>query len=435
MRMLTTLPGSLTTVFGASLASPVFITVLVPLLISCFACLLIRKNADKLGLLDKPGARKIHTVPIPVGGGLGIWLGVCLPIACLSVVVLLLVRSTNGGEPNSSISTFIPQFVFDHLGGINLRLGRLWGLLALGSILTLLGTLDDRYNLSWKLRLGIEFIVAIIAVASGWRATFFVDVPFITYPVSVLWIVGLVNSFNMLDNMDGLSGGVAVICSVVLAAVALCFAPNPESGAPQYFLAFFLLLLAGSICGFLIHNRPPAKMFMGDGGAYFIGFLLATTTLSMTFVGPSAPKSAIFTPIVVLAVPIYDAVSVIIIRLHNRVSPFVGDKNHYSHRLVALGLTKVQAVATIYLTTTVCAIGAFFLYQVNFTCAVLILVQTFLILALVAILEFAGRKSVRAKADGSSELVGDKTDNSATFSDNQLDKRENARKINKTDKI
>ena len=363
---------------------------------------MIRKKAGKLGLLDQPGVRKIHTVPIPVGGGLGIWLGVCLTLAVLSAIVLVLVRA-NECAFSTAVLSHVPHFAQEHLEGIAFRLGRLWGRLALGSVLTILGTLDDRYNLSWKLRLGVEFIVAIIAVAYGWRATFFVDVPWITYPISVVWIVGLVNSFNMLDNMDGLSGGVAAICAIILATVALCFAPNAESGAPQYFLAFFLIILVGSIFGFLIHNRPPAKLFMGDGGAYFIGFLLAATTLSMTYVGNSTPKSAIFTPLVVLAVPIYDTVSVVIIRLRNRVSPFIGDNNHYSHRLVALGLTKVQAVATIYLTTTICAIGAFFLYQVSFISAVLILGQTILILTLVAILEFAGRKKALQKNKSTGE--------------------------------
>jgi UDP-GlcNAc:undecaprenyl-phosphate GlcNAc-1-phosphate transferase len=237
--------------------------------------------------------------------------------------------------------------------------------------------------------------VAVAAVAAGWEATFFLPIPWLTKILSVLWIVGLINSFNMLDNMDALSGGVATICSLFLAAVACAFAPNPLSGEPQYFLGAFLLVLAGAILGFLKLNRPPAKMFMGDGGAYFIGFLLATTTLSITFVGDNTPKTAIFVPLCILAVPIYDTISVVTIRLRNHVSPFVGDKNHYSHRLVALGLSKTQAVATIYLTTAICATGAFFLYQVNLGTAILVFVQTALILVLVAILEFAARKKIR----------------------------------------
>lgn len=385
--------------------------VIVPFVVSWATCLLVKRYGPTIGLIDKPGYRKIHSTPIPTGGGLGIWAGVTLPLLALSIVTLGLGGLDETGAVSTETSTVwgvplsaCPEILATHIGGIASRLPQLWTLLALGTILTVLGTLDDRFSLPWQLRLGVEFLVAIGAVTCGWRATFFLDMPILTSILSVFWIVGLVNSFNMLDNMDALSGGVATICSLFLAAVAFCFAPNPESGEPQLFLAAFLILTASAICGFLKLNKPPARMFMGDGGAYFIGFLLATTTLSITFVGESAPKSAIFVPLVILAVPLYDTISVVTIRLIHGASPFVGDKNHYSHRLVALGLTRTQAVATIYLTTAICATGAFFLYQVNFVTAIIVLVQTGLILSLVAILEFAARRTIRETEQQLSKL-------------------------------
>lgn len=365
-------------------------------IVSWAVCLFVKRYGALIGLIDKPGFRKIHTTPIPTGGGLGIWVGTIVPFALITVAAVCC-KTVDGQTTllGLELSRYLPHGAVQHIPGLVSRLGDLWTLLGLGTTLVVLGTIDDRKGLDWKLRLGIEFIVAIAAVACGWHATLFLNAPFVTWIVSVFWIVGLINSFNMLDNMDALSGGVATICSLFLAAVAFVFAPNPLSGEPQYFLGGFLLVLAGAILGFLKLNRPPAKMFMGDGGAYFIGFLLATTTLSITFVGDSTPKTAIFVPVCILAVPLYDTISVVTIRLRNGVSPFVGDNNHYSHRLVALGLSKPQAVATIYLTTTICAIGAFCLYQASFGVACLVFLQTLLVLTLVAILEFAARKKIR----------------------------------------
>ncbi len=375
---------------------------LLALLVSWSICLLIRRFAPSLGLIDKPGERKIHQNPVPTGGGVGVWLGVLTPFLALTAAALGLGNLTENGAVDPATSTLwgvplsrFPAFLSTHIGGVGLQLGRLWTLLGLGSLLVLLGTLDDRFNLDWKPRLAVEFLIASVAVACGWRATFFLDLPILTAIVSVFWIVGLINSFNMLDNMDALSGGVASICALFLAAIAFCFAPNPTSGEPQLFLGGFLTTLSGALIGFLLLNRPPAKLFMGDGGAYFVGFLLATTTLSLTFVGDDAPPCAILAPLCILAVPLYDFFSVVTIRLKNGVSPFVGDKNHYSHRLVALGLSKTQAVATIYLTTAVCACGAFYLYRADWPLALLATAQTFSILTLIAILEFAARKKIR----------------------------------------
>ncbi|MDO5582013.1 MAG: MraY family glycosyltransferase [Planctomycetia bacterium] len=371
-------------------------------IISALCSLVIRKTGSFFGLIDKPGYRKIHDKPMPTGGGLGIWFAVLLPFLLFTILVYSIQNSIQNYSFSSpapwifrflgALSFTLPENIGIHLGGFLYQSTRLWQLLGLGSVLVLLGTLDDRFGLSWKIRLFVQFLVAGLAVYFGWKATFFVDIPWLTSILSVLWIVALINSFNMLDNMDGLSAGVALICSIFFALVMFLFAKNPLSGEPQLFLGGFLLVLAGSLLGFLFHNFPSARIFMGDGGAYFIGFLLATTTLSATFVGKNTPPQAIFVPLCILAVPLYDLTSVVLIRLLNGKSPFVGDKNHYSHRLVALGLSRTGAVLTIYLTTTICSISALFLYQVNWFSACLIFVQIILIIALVAVLEYYGRR-------------------------------------------
>lgn len=354
------------------------------LTVSGLVCRLVRGNATFLGLIDRPGERKIHSVPIPTGGGIGIGLGVLVPFALLQGVLFLVLGSEN-------MIALVPELIRVHLEGLYLRSGGLWTLLGLGSVLLVLGILDDWFNLNWKLRLGVQTLVAMATVTCGWRFSLYMDMPVLTGVLSVLWIVGLINSFNMLDNMNGLSAGVAAISGLFLAG-AMFLAPNPDSMQPQWFVGGLLLVLVGALAGFLLHNNPfRATMFMGDGGAYFIGFLLATSTLSATFSAYESPQT-IFVPLVILAVPLYDTVTVLSIRIRNKKSLFVGDKNHFSHRLVDLGLSPTQAVLTIYLTTTLCCIGALLLYKVDFIGSVLIFLQTCMVLVLVRIMEHAAKK-------------------------------------------
>ena len=244
----------------------------------------------------------------------------------------------------------------------------------------LLGLADDRRGLDWRLRLAVQTLVAVVLVCLGWRMSLFLDMPWLTGALSVLWIVGLVNSFNMLDNMDGLSAGVAAIAAAMLAAVML-LTPRPDNNQPQLFVAGLLLVIVGSLLGFLWHNRPPARLFMGDAGSYLVGYLLAMATLTATFAGGDLPKHAILAPLCVLAVPLYDTASVVLIRLRSGRSPLVGDKSHFSHRLVELGMTQTQAVLTIYLATATCGLGALLLRQVNRAGAMVVLLMVVCTLA------------------------------------------------------
>jgi UDP-GlcNAc:undecaprenyl-phosphate GlcNAc-1-phosphate transferase len=208
----------------------------------------------------------------------------------------------------------------------------------------------------------------------------------------VLWIVALVNSFNMLDNMDGLSAGVAAICGGALAA-ALLLAPDPETGVPQLFTAGFLLVLVGALVGFLLHNRPPAKLFMGDAGSYFIGFCLATLSMQATYADySSGTRHAVLVPLCILAVPLYDMTSVILIRLLEGRSPFQADRRHFSHRLVDLGFTRPQAVLIIYLMTAATSLAGVAMQQVSLSGAIALIAVVGCVLGLVAILENAPRK-------------------------------------------
>jgi UDP-GlcNAc:undecaprenyl-phosphate GlcNAc-1-phosphate transferase len=352
----------------------------------------VRRWGPQWGLIDRPDERKVHARPTPTGGGLAIWLGIVGSFAAGQLVLWFLTDVWFPAGGPGAAAGLLPELVAIHLPGLAQQSGKLWIILAGGTVMMLLGLVDDRYGLDWKIRLAAQTLVAVVLVRLGWRMSLFVDLPAVTGTLSVVWIVALVNSFNMLDNMDGLSAGVAAIAAAILAAVML-LAPDPVTHGPQLFVGGFFLILLGSLVGFLWHNRPPARLFMGDAGSYLIGYLLAIGTLSATFAGGNLPKYAILAPLCVLAVPLYDTATVLAIRLRGGRSPFAADKSHFSHRLVELGMTNTQAVLTIYLATATCGLGALLLHQVRDiagACTILLLVLC--ILVLVAVLESAGRR-------------------------------------------
>lgn len=349
----------------------------------------VRRLAPRWGLVDRPGARKVHEHPTPLGGGIAIWAGVVLTFLFGAVVVLVAL-----GSP--TIAERLPELVRPHLTGMRHRLSGLAVLLGGGTALMLLGLVDDKRGLDWRIRLGAELLVATVCVVwQGWTLTAFLPWPLLTAGLSVLWIGALINSFNMLDNMDGLSAGVAAISASVLAAFLL-LPVGGQSEQPQLFVAALLLVLVGALLGFLIHNRPPARMFMGDAGSYFVGFCMAVATLLATYTTYRGGRwHAVLAPVCVLAVPMYDMSTVLWIRIREGRSPFAADKCHFSHRLVDLGLTKTQAVLTIYLLTLTCGLGALLLHRVDGVGAVLVVALILCVLALIHILEATARRKLK----------------------------------------
>ncbi len=364
--------------------SVILMTVVPAFAISLVAVAWVRKMAERLGLLDKPGPRKIHTTLIPLGGGLGIWFGMVGTFAMGTGLVYFASLNAN--------AAWVPETMKLHLPGLLNKAFDVWWLLLGGTVLTILGLADDRLGLPWQIRLLIEFLVAASVVYwQGLRLTAFIGLPWLTSLLSVFWIVALINSFNMLDNMDGLSGGVAAIVSAMLACMLL-LNPDPTTHQPQLFVAAMLLVLCGALLGFLKHNWPPAKIFMGDAGSYLVGYWIAIATLLTTYTGyRGSHPHAILAPLCVLAIPFYDMTSVIWIRLREGRSPFEGDKRHFSHRLVDLGLSKKQAVLTIYLATATCCLNALLLNRTDWIGAILIVMTVLATIALIAVLESLSR--------------------------------------------
>lgn len=349
----------------------------------------IRRHAQRLGLLDRPGGHKSHVTPTPLGGGIGIWLGVITTMLAGTVAVAACRRWP-------PLAQLLPGQLALHLDGVWSRAAELWGILIGGTVLVALGLWDDRHGIPWPIRLGVQFAVAAaVVIGLGYSFTVFIPLPWLTQTLSIIWVVAVINAFNMLDNMDGLSGGVAAIASAALAIVM--FSTPGEAGQPQWFVAALLMVVCGSLLGFLLHNRPPARIFMGDGGSYFIGFLIAVATLLATYASyESGTSHAVFAPLCAMAVPLYDLTTVLWIRLREGRSPFQGDQRHFSHRLVDLGLSRTQAVLTIYLVSATCGLAAVLLTRVQVDSAAMVLGIVACMLLLIVILESTGWRNQRA---------------------------------------
>ncbi len=377
-----------------------------PLLLSLALTGWLRHMAPRWGLVDRPGPRKVHEQPTPMGGGIAVWTAVVFPLGIASLVVC-------GWVPGLPATSLLPDEVMDQLdlSRLGQRLVVLWSILAAGTLLGVLGLIDDFRNLPWGPRLAAQVLVAIGLVSVGVRATLFVQGPWAGGAATVLWILVLVNAFNFLDNMDGLSAGIGLIAAALFATVLLVGTPRPH-----WLVAGVLLVLVGALAGFLWHNRPPARIFLGDAGSYFIGLLLAAVSIVATFyeASPSGAseigRHVILAPLFILAIPLYDFASVMLIRLRSGLSPFHADKNHFSHRLVDLGLTRPQAVLTVHLATLMTGLGGVLLYRVDdWASACLLLALITCVLALVAVLETVGRRRARPAAgtDATSGSRGD----------------------------
>lgn len=269
--------------------------------------------SEKQGLIDAPGERKIHSVPVSRLGGVAIWLSTMLTFLFL---------------------VFLSYYPYGSL---------LSGILLGSTLMFLLGLIDDIYTLNAKFKLFIQIAIVTLVYLLGVKITTIIN-PFggtiqlghFSYIITLLWIVGISNAVNFIDGVDGLAGSVITVNSITLAIIAVAMVPpNPIS-------ALIGFILAGSTLAFLTYNFNPAKIFMGDSGALFAGFLLAT--LSITGVMKAAAL-AIILPFVVLAVPIMDITYSSLRRISKGKSPFVADAEHIHHKLLNAGFSQKKTVA------------------------------------------------------------------------------------------
>ncbi len=281
---------------------------------------LVQKAGQRFGYVDRPDPRKVHRQPIVRIGGVAIWAGTLM--AALVGVGLL------GVHPLPHPETL-----------------KLVGLLLGGCGFFLIGLSDDLLNLSPFVRLGLQAIVTIVVWNLGIRVDHLpipligtIATDFWSLPITFLWLAGVANAMNWIDGLDGLAGGVGAIAAGTLGL--LCWQEQ------QFAVALVAFALAGACLGFLRYNLNPARIFMGDGGSYCIGFTLAAVSAIGLMASPSF--TTVLLPYGVLAVPVGDMALVILLRLADKKSPFFPDQRHLHHRLLHLGFSPQGSVRFIH---------------------------------------------------------------------------------------
>lgn len=285
----------------------------------------VRRFAIWAGFVDTPEKRKLHAAPMPLMGGVAIFAG---------AVIAILLLGFREIRPVSA-----PQVK---------------GILLAGTLIAGTGLLDDRRGLPARVKLAAQLTGVFILIYFGVHVRLPVPL-WANYLITVVWIVGISNAINFLDNMDGLSAG--------LSAVAAAFITLLGALNDQYLVSGLAAAVLGACLGFLRYNFKPATIFMGDAGALFLGFLLAVLGIQMRFSNTNIVTWMV--PVFILGVPIFDMTLVVISRLRRGVSPNTPGRDHISHRLVELGFSQREAVLILYLLGGVWGIVGIFVTEAS----------------------------------------------------------------------
>ncbi len=359
------------------------------LLVAASGTALLVRLGHRVGALDSPGAaghaKRLRRVP-NIGG-----------IAIAAATLLPLAAGLAAASVDPSLMSRLVPALAPYAERVASESGVWWAILGGGAVMHALGIVDDRRPLSaWP-----KF-VAQVGIAAAVTIPF--DMQMVPMPqawggagvalgiaITTVWVVVVVNAINFLDNMDGLAGGVALIGAIVLCTAAFLVS--------QWFVAGTLALLAGSLAGFLLFNAPwragsSARIFMGDGGSLFTGWMLALLSVRLTCADPTDPTYALggawygwLLPALALAVPLYDLLVVSSIRIAQGRPPWLGDQQHFSHRLVERGFTPRGAVMLIWLVAAIVGAGGLMIGSLKPWQALLVGVQAIAALGALAMLE------------------------------------------------
>lgn len=319
---------------------------------------LVRRAALRFNIVDRPIDRKIHTDPIPYLGGLAI--------------VVAFTLSMGGGAI---------------VGGYTDALGRIAVILGGGLFLSVLGLWDDLKVVPGWIKVPVELTLGVLLFLTGFKAQLFNFWP-LDLLITLAWVIGITNAVNYMDNMDGLTSGVVAIAATYFFVLAAL------SG--QFLVGGLAVALAGCALGFLWYNRPPARIFMGDTGSLFLGFLLAGLGLQLRF--QNIAQVTFFVPVAIMAVPVLDALLVSVSRVRHGLSPIQPGRDHISHRLVKLGIPSSAAVGLLYFAAAACGwIGVVIAFAQPLTAYMLmgwlIIVGAFLGLLLLRVDVYSGESS------------------------------------------
>ncbi len=308
----------------------------------------------KYGIYDTPNQRKIHTGNIPRLGSLGF-----VPAFVISVILYF---------------SFFTKY----------SLGYVLPIVIAGFIIFLFGVIDDFLNLRAKFKLFVQMIAAFIIVSSGYRFTRICDwiLPlWISYLLTFCWIIGVVNSFNLIDGLDGLCGGLSFL---VIGTLGIIFYRSAQSTSAICFI------MCAAILGFLIYNKPRAVIFMGDGGSQFLGFMVAALPLYQSSDNYEYNKFLIM--VLLASIPLLDTIAAIWRRTREHRSFFTPDRAHLHHKLMNIGYSTAQILFILLsLQLLLCIISCIAMYFQNFHGAILLCIGLIIISAFFCIIHFTNR--------------------------------------------
>lgn len=333
------------------------------------------------GFVDRPHRErhKQHQAAVSMLGGAAIFAAVCLTIAI-------------GFIAAPAFSAWLAPGISAYLPGRHAVVPRLIVILGSGFALLLFGLADDWRPMPAYIKFSGQTVIAALTALQGVRVTLFFSNPILTFALTVMWIVFVINAINFFDNMDALAAGTVAIAALLFLSTAVV--------REQFFVALLAASTLGAVCGFLAFNWPPASVFMGDSGSHVLGYLLAVIGAMTTFYTPhhSPTLAPLFIPLLVLALPIFDIFAVVIIRHRQQKPLHVGDLSHISHRFVRMGLSRPRAVLIIHLLSFSIGAGALSLLWLPTAGALVVLAQAAALLALVTALHTAEIRS-RPEAD------------------------------------